>query len=135
MRRMKSEDLLAIVDFLYYGETNIYQENLDTFLNIAEELKLKGLNGGEDVGGEVTGNGVCHTQQTFKPTVPRNGTHKTNVTTGTRDAPSYISLDSELISEDQVLPSMAVALPKQEFAGNINELDEKIATMIYRGEN
>ena len=43
---MKSADLLAILDFLYHGEANIYQENLDTFLVIAEELKLKGLTGG-----------------------------------------------------------------------------------------
>ena len=37
LRGLKTEDLLAVVDFLYYGETNIYQENLDTFLNIAED--------------------------------------------------------------------------------------------------
>ena len=43
MRGTKSLDLLAIVNFLYYGEANIYQENLDTFLNLAEELGLKGL--------------------------------------------------------------------------------------------
>ena len=43
MRGMKSEDLLAILDFLYCGETNVYQENLDSFLAIAEELELKGL--------------------------------------------------------------------------------------------
>ena len=49
MRGMKSNDLLAIVDFLYYGETNICQEDLDSFLNIAEELSLRGLTvGGED---------------------------------------------------------------------------------------
>ena len=45
MRGMKSEDLIAIVDFLYYGEANVFQENLDSFLAIAEELKLKGLTG------------------------------------------------------------------------------------------
>ena len=44
MRGMKSEDLVAIVDFLYYGEANIYHANLDNFLNIVEELQLKGLN-------------------------------------------------------------------------------------------
>ena len=44
MRGLKSEDLVAIVDFLYYGEANIDQENLNTFLTIAEELNLKGLN-------------------------------------------------------------------------------------------
>ena len=41
MRGVKSEVLLAIVDFLYCGEANIYQENLDPFLAIAEEINLK----------------------------------------------------------------------------------------------
>ena len=45
MRGMKSDDLLAIVDFLYRGETNVLQENLDSFLVMAEELQLKGLVG------------------------------------------------------------------------------------------
>ena len=45
MRGVKSKDLVAIVDFLYCGEANIYQENLESFLAIAEELQLKGLMG------------------------------------------------------------------------------------------
>ena len=48
MRGIKSNDLLAIVDFLYSGEANVYQENLDSFLTIAEELQLKGLMGKSD---------------------------------------------------------------------------------------
>ena len=48
MRGVKSDDLLAIVDFLYHGEANVYQENLDSFLAIAEELQLKGLMGKGD---------------------------------------------------------------------------------------
>ena len=43
MRGVKSVDLMAIVDFLYIGETNVSQENLDSFLAVAEELELKGL--------------------------------------------------------------------------------------------
>ena len=43
MRGVKSIDLLAIVDFLYFGETNVYQENLESFLVLAEELQLKGF--------------------------------------------------------------------------------------------
>ena len=31
------------MDFVYHGETNIYQEDLDGFLALAEELQLKGL--------------------------------------------------------------------------------------------
>ena len=43
MRGVKSEDLLAIVDFLYSGEANVNPENLDSFLTLAAELKVKGL--------------------------------------------------------------------------------------------
>ena len=42
---MKSEDLVAILDFLYCGKTNVYQENFYSFLSIAKELELKGLMG------------------------------------------------------------------------------------------
>ena len=43
MKGMRSDDLRAIVDFLYFGEANVFQENLDSFLAIAGELQLKGL--------------------------------------------------------------------------------------------
>ena len=45
MRGLQSETLLSIVDFLYLGEANVFQDNLESFLALAEELKLKGLNG------------------------------------------------------------------------------------------
>ena len=43
MRGCNFDDLMAIVDFLYYGEANVLQENLDGFLALAAELQLKGL--------------------------------------------------------------------------------------------
>ena len=43
MRGIKSVDIMAIVDFLYYCQANVYEENLDSFLAFAEELQLKGL--------------------------------------------------------------------------------------------
>ena len=43
MRRLKGEDLIAMVDFLYYGEANVERESLDSFLGLAHELRLKGL--------------------------------------------------------------------------------------------
>ena len=43
MTGFNAEDLLAVVDFLYYGTANVCQENLEHFLNIAEKLQLKGL--------------------------------------------------------------------------------------------
>ena len=64
MRGIKSDDLLAIVDFLYCGETNMYPENLDSFLAIAEELQLKGLMGKSDKDEVIE-------KETFKTTPPK----------------------------------------------------------------
>ena len=52
MRGLKFNDLLAIMDFLYLGAANIVQENLASFLTIAEELQLRGLMGNADQGDE-----------------------------------------------------------------------------------
>ena len=43
MRGVRHEDLLGIVDFLYFGESRISQENLESFLAIADELQMDGL--------------------------------------------------------------------------------------------
>ena len=48
MRGLKARELEAVLDFIYQGETNIFQEDLDGFLLIAEELQLKGLVGNEE---------------------------------------------------------------------------------------
>ena len=59
MRGVRAEDLLAMLDFLYIGEAKVVHENLDTFLAIGEDLKVKGLGGtpakikGEQLVGEA----------------------------------------------------------------------------------
>ena len=45
LRGFQSKDFASILDFLYFGEANVYQEDLDSFLAIAEEIKLNGLTG------------------------------------------------------------------------------------------
>ena len=40
---ISSSEMIAILDYIYCGEVNIYQEDVDRFLNIAERLKLAGL--------------------------------------------------------------------------------------------
>ena len=48
MRGTKFDDIFTIMDFFYRGEANVFQENLDSFLAIAEELQLEGLMGNRD---------------------------------------------------------------------------------------
>ena len=55
MRGVKAQELGEIVNFLYHGEANIRQENLEAFLKLAGELQLEGLTD------------ICETQ-----TKPRN---------------------------------------------------------------
>ena len=40
---ISSEDLKNIMDYIYNGEIQIYQDNLDRFLAVAQRLKLEGL--------------------------------------------------------------------------------------------
>ena len=44
MRGFRSEDVVALLDFLYHGEANVFQKNVNSFLQLAEELQLSGLN-------------------------------------------------------------------------------------------
>ena len=48
MRGLKLEDLVAILDFLYHGETKVLQEKRKTFLDFAAELRVKGLTRGAE---------------------------------------------------------------------------------------
>ena len=42
---LKFQDIQNILDYIYDGELNIYQEHIDRFLEIAQRLKIKGLIG------------------------------------------------------------------------------------------
>ena len=53
MRGLKARDLMAIVDFIYYGEANIHQEDLENFLALGEELQLKGLSANLNGAGDM----------------------------------------------------------------------------------
>jgi hypothetical protein len=43
LKGMRYTDLVAVLNFMYHGEVNVAQEELNTFLGIAEDLKIKGL--------------------------------------------------------------------------------------------
>jgi len=43
LKGVKYIDLMAVLNFMYHGEVNVAQEDLNSFLAIAEDLKVKGL--------------------------------------------------------------------------------------------
>ena len=43
LKGVKLSDLKSLLNFMYHGEVNVAQEELNSFLALAEELKVKGL--------------------------------------------------------------------------------------------
>ena len=43
MKGVKYADLQAVLNFMYHGEVNVAQEELNSFLSVAEDLRVKGL--------------------------------------------------------------------------------------------
>ena len=123
MRGVKSDDLLAIVDFLYCGEANICQENLDSFLAMAEELQLKGLMGNTDQNVETT-----NVEQKSVPPI-KMPNHDT------RPAIPKRSYDGETPRRKFADESDRTVAVSSIFSANIEELGERVKSMMGKSQN
>jgi len=47
LKGVKYTDLQSVLNFMYHGEVNIAQEELNSFLSVAEDLRVKGLTQGQ----------------------------------------------------------------------------------------
>ena len=123
MRGLKSSDLVAIVDFIYFGETNVYQENLDSFMVIAEELQLKGLrrNSNRQVESIITEENQWTTQRQ-KPLLVRDGVKVEETYEGTQKD----NVESE---------SSKVVADLNDFSGNLEDIDNKVKSLMEKSEN
>ena len=124
MRGLKFDTLLAVLDFLYRGEANVFQEDLDSFLSIAEELQLRGLMGktneraGEDPEG---GGGECVAPKLFPNSNTRMDLNKTS---------SKIEAPRNKIAEGHT----TVALPSYH-SGDLDQLEQMVKSMMEKSEN
>ena len=117
LRGFHSQDLLAILDFLFFGEANVYQENLYSFLVIAEELKLKGLTGqvSSDLGEE---------QEKCANPKPIHKPKKSFKTSQNSDEQNI---------HDKEEASKVIAVSNQS-SGDLQALDEKVKSMMDRSQ-
>jgi len=53
LRGVKAQDLASILDFIYHGQAQVYQEDLQAFIGLAKELRIKGLQEAEGTTGRV----------------------------------------------------------------------------------
>ena len=115
---VKFQDMGAILDFLYFGEVNVCETNLDSFLNVGEELKLSGLMGGVKVPRKESGS-IAH------PENPKKFRKKKPVTN------RNFKKENVLIAELDVDDKTAMALPNN-LSGHLEELDEKVKSMMEK---
>ena len=137
MRGLKSKDLLAIVDFIYYGETNVYENDLDGFLALAEELQLKGLV--NDQPSPVPEQKLCD-PKIEKGIIKKQKVHKLNNPDTKRD---YINLDIDAMnsfnSSEDHKESIIAMIPAQsdscitKMDTSMEDLKVKVASMMERG--
>jgi len=43
LKGVRYEDIISVLNFMYHGEVNVAQEDLNSFLSVAEDLQVKGL--------------------------------------------------------------------------------------------
>ena len=143
MRGMKAEDLVAIVDFLYYGEANISESNLDGFLALAEELQLKGFERKTTEYENNTG------QPNPKKVFPRNTSEREeeNPLMKSNNKKEYNFNEWEdTLTDHEVVPfsenldidtkdvqDRYLAVPN-EFSGDMKDLDEQVQPLMVMGE-
>ena len=48
LRGVRHEDIKNILEFMYLGEVSVAQEDLDSFLSVAQDLCIKGLTQGDN---------------------------------------------------------------------------------------
>ena len=118
MRGFKSRDLVAIIDFLYFGEANVFQENFDSFLAIAEELRLKGLTDTETSG------------ESGEPTSKSEPILK-NVSQKREKAHQSQPLPDDAYQQ-QSNPGKVVAVQEKQVSLGLQNLDEQIRSMMTK---
>ena len=120
LRGMKAHDLVAILDFLYQGEANVFQDNLDSFLAVAEELQLKGLMGKTEEKSADFG-------EDKKPLPSYN-------TSGNVPESSFRRQLTKRETRNPSEGNSALAIPTN-FSGSLDELEEQVNSMMEKSQN
>ena len=122
MKGIKSENLLAMVDFFYKGEANISHTNLEDFLSLADDMRLKGLRS-RDESNEIWNQPQESQNQNEPKESLRQNINKQNVNpTETQPSPKYFS-------------NTALALESSVEVTDVLSLTNQIKSMVEKGGN
>ena len=129
-----SKDLDNILNYMYDGEVNIYQDDLDRFLWIAQRFKLEGLLGGDNPQKQEEDDYRAEDKSfvSLQETIPTNS--KQTSSTIVKEDKKF--LKERLISNSQ----LATVVGNEDFKTSLTEeeklnLDEKVNQYVERTEN
>ena len=117
---MKFEELSAMLDFLYCGEANVFQEQLDSFLTLAKELKLQGLT--EEI------EGLAYSETPVSSTPIKEEYFQQNEQSTPREKLDSTAFENE--AEDPISTAEHILVSEES-----NELDQQIKSMILSSKN
>ena len=127
MRGVKYNELVALIDFIYRGEANIFQESLDEFLAIAEEMQLRGLTGGgeetQDIGTEKL---ATKTSPPPVKSLVKNYRKNTNKSMDINEGIFHIGLEDTSTTG-------TVAISNVVSFGGLDKLDDQIKSLMVTG--
>ena len=137
MKGLRSEDLRTMIDFLYLGEADIFQENLESFLAVAEDLKLTGLTGltgsTEGVGKKIADKsftGLNSLQMNTQP-IPKK---ETLVAKTEHKESSFSPEGFHLIQKDPLSHKRRTVIPNPA-SEDLKEVDEKVKSLMDYSAN
>ena len=125
MRGVNSDVLMAMADFFYRGEANVYQENLDSFLALAAELQLRGL---EENQNKENANDT-NPMKTVKDNSPRV---KPNPNAYSQEV---LTNDDRNCGDSEPSRETVIALSDQANSTDLDNLNETVKSMMILSEN
>ena len=112
---INSTDLNFVLDYIYQGEVQLFQEQLDSFLNVAQMLKIEGLLSRDDeMAGDTVDKKDFSPEADIKPTRSFTEAHR-------RD-----SDEQEAFKENVGIVTTIDTTDKNEIKAKVKELSEKI---------
>ena len=106
---LTKEDLENVLDYIYNGELNIYQEELNRFLSVAQRLKLDGLLESKD-------------NEMIKDTRPRESATRENIIPNASNSEDKSNFKIQHKTSTETFPSNTLSLN----TNDMSEIDAKI---------
>ena len=120
LKGFRAKDFVSILDFLYFGEANVFQNDLDSVLAIAEEIELKGLTG-------QTSSDILEEEEKPKKSDLVFAESQELLSDSTNCRKDLIA------SAESRTFSKPIAIPNQS-STDLQVLDEKVKTIMKKGE-